>query len=277
METVDKWKDLTFETLRIIFQDIAAALPGIFGAFVVLTFGWLFIKITTFVLKRIFKAIQLDRFSEKINNAKLFGDSDIKIEISKILTGFIKWVLWLVFIIVAADIMGLSIISSEIANLLRYLPVLLSALVIFMVGLYLAKIIKGTIVKVFDSLGFGGGKILGNVLFYLIIVFVSITALNQAGVDTEIITNNFTIILGAFLLAISLALGLGSREVVGDLLRTFYTRKIYEIGDKVTIGKLKGKVIGIDNISMVIKTKTGKVVIPIKKVVGKTVLVEEDV
>lgn len=275
MDTVDKWKDLTFESLSNIFKDIASALPGIFGAFIVIIFGWIIIKVVTFVLKRIFKAIKLDKASEKINEAKLFGDSDIKIDLPKIIITFIKVLLWLVFIIVASDIMGLTIISTEIANLLRYLPVLLSAMVIFMLGLFLAKTIKETIIKVFGSIGLGGGKLLGNVLFYLIIIFVSITALNQAGIDTQIITNNFTIVLGAFLLAISLALGLGSREIVGDLLRTFYSRKIYEVGDKVKIGDLQGTVIGIDNISMILKTKNGKVVIPIKKVVEKTVTVEE--
>ncbi|MEP2281371.1 mechanosensitive ion channel domain-containing protein [Maribacter sp.] len=275
METVDKWKDLTFESLSNIFKDIASALPGIFGAFIVIIFGWIIIKVVTFILKRIFKAIKLDKASEKINEAKLFGDADIKIDLPKIIVTFIKVLLWLVFIIVASDIMGLTIISTEIANLLRYLPILLSAMIIFMIGLFLAKTIKETIVKVFDSIGLGGGKILGNVLFYLIIIFVSITALNQAGIDTQIITNNFTIVLGAFLLAIALALGLGSREIVGDLLRTFYSRKIYEIGDKVKVGDLQGTVIGIDNISMILKTKTGKVVIPIKKVVEKTVTVEE--
>ncbi|MDF4204472.1 mechanosensitive ion channel [Maribacter sp. SA7] len=275
METVDKWKDLTFESLSNIFKDIASALPGIFGAFIVIIFGWIIIKVVTFILKRIFKAIKLDKASEKINEAKLFGDADIKIDLPKIIVTFIKVLLWLVFIIVASDIMGLTIISTEIANLLRYLPILLSAMIIFMIGLFLAKTIKETIVKVFDSIGLSGGKLLGNVLFYLIIIFVSITALNQAGIDTQIITNNFTIVLGAFLLAIALALGLGSREIVGDLLRTFYSRKIYEVGDKVKIGDLQGTVIGIDNISMILKTKTGKIVIPIKKVVEKTVTVEE--
>jgi len=275
METVDKWKDLTFESLSTIFKDIAAALPGIFGAFIVIIFGWIIIKITTFVLKRIFRAIKLNRVSENINDAKLFGGADIKIDLPKVIITFVKVLLWLVFIIVASDIMGLSIISTEIANLLRYLPVLLSAMVIFMLGLYLAKMIKEMVVKVFTSIGLGGGKLLGNVLFYLIIIFVSITALNQAGIDTQIITNNFTIVLGAFLLAIALALGLGSREVVGDLLRTFYSRKIYEVGDRVKIGKLEGTVMGIDNISMVLKTETGKIIIPIKKVVEKTVVVDE--
>lgn len=274
METVGKWKVLIFETLGSILRDIASALPGIFGAFVVLIFGWITIKIVSFIVKKIFKVAKISALSEKINDAKLFGDSDFKVDISKLLLKFIRGVLWLVFIIVAADVMNLTIISSEIANLLRYLPLLLTAVVIFMIGLYLAKTIKKAVTSVFESMDLGGGKALGNVLFYIIVIFVSITALNQAGIDTEIITSNFTIILGAFLFAAALALGLGSREVVGDLLRTFYTRKIYEIGDKVKFDKIEGRVEAIDNISVVIKTKSGKMVVPIKKIVDSTVEVE---
>lgn len=274
METVGKWKNLIFETLGAILKDIASALPGIFGAFVVLIFGWITIKIVSFVVKKILKVAKVEALSDKINDAKLFGDSDMKIDIGSILLRFIKGVLWLVFIIVAADVMNLKIISTEIANLLRYLPVLLTALIIFMIGLYLAKTIKKTVTSVFETMDLGGGKVLGNVLFYLIVIFVSITALNQAGVDTEIITSNFTIILGAFLLAAALALGLGSREVVGDLLRTFYTRKIYEVGDKVKFDNIEGSVVAIDNISVVIKTKSGKVIVPIKKIVENTVEIE---
>lgn len=274
METVEKWKLLIFETLGSILKDIASALPGIFGAFVVLIFGWITIKIVSFVVKKILKVAKVGVLSDKINDAKLFGDSDIEIDIAKVLLSFIKGVLWLVFIIVAADVMNLKIISTEIANLLRYLPVLLTALIIFMIGLYLAKTIKKTVTSVFETMDLGGGKVLGNVLFYMIIIFVSITALNQAGIDTEIITSNFTIILGAFLFAAALALGLGSREVVGDLLRTFYTRKIYEVGDKVKFDKIEGRVEAIDNISVIIKTKSGKVVVPIKKIVNNTVEIE---
>ncbi len=274
MSTIEEWKDLIFDTLGSILKDIGSALPGILGAIIVLVIGWLITKIVTFILKKVLKLANVDRLSEKLNEAQLFGDSDIKIEISKVLVGFVKWVLRLVFIIVAADVMNLKIISSEIANLLRYLPILLSAMVILMIGLYAAKLVKKAITAVMESMGVGGSKIVGNLVFYIIVIFVGITALNQAGIDTVIITSNFTIILGAFLLAIALALGLGSKEVVGDLLRTFYTRKIYEVGDKVKIKKIEGEVESIDHISMVIKTSKGKIVMPIKKVVENTVEID---
>ncbi|MFS4457495.1 mechanosensitive ion channel family protein [Maribacter sp. 2304DJ31-5] len=274
METIAQWKNLIFETLSTILKDIASALPGIFGAFVVLIFGWITIKVVSYVLRKIMKVIKVEHLSEKINEARLFGDSEVKMDIGKISIGFVKGILWLVFIIVAADVMNLKIISNEIANLLRYLPLLLTALIIFMIGLYLAKTIKVAVTALFESMDLSGGKLLGNVLFYLIVIFVGITALNHAEINTAIITNNFTIILGAFLLAFALALGLGSREVVGDLLRTFYSRKIYEVGDKIKVKNIEGTVEAIDNISMVIKTKSGKMVVPIKKVVENTVEID---
>ena len=74
-------------------------------------------------------------------------------------------------------------------------------------------------------------------------------------------------ILGAFLLAIAIGFGLGSREIIGDLLRTFYARKNYEAGDVIKLDNLQGTVVSIDNICMVLDTDTGTIVIPIKDIV----------
>ena len=264
---MDELKTLATKSLTTIIDQVASVLPNIVGAIVALLIGWIIIKIVLFILKKILKVAKIEKVSQRINDAGLFGDdSKIKIDISKILLGFVKWLFMLVFIIVAADIIGLSIISTEIANLLRYLPILLSAMVIFMIGMFAARMIKKALVSVFDSMGMGGSKIIGNVIFYIIAIFVTITALNQAGIDTTIITSNFTIILGAFLLAMALGFGLGSREIVGDLLRSFYARKNYAVGDKIKIDDIKGTIESIDNMTMTLDTKEGKIVLPIKEV-----------
>lgn len=261
-------------SLKSIFTDIASALPKIIGALVVLLLGWIISKIIQMILKKVFKVIKIEKASDKINEAKLFGDSDVKIDIAKILLGFVKGILLLVFVIVAADIMGMTVISTEIANLLRYLPVLLCAMIIFMIGMYAAKLIKKALESVFDTMGLGGSKIVSSIVFYIIIIFVTITALNIAKIDTTIITNNFTLILGAFLLAFAIGFGLGSREVVGKLLKTFYARKNYTVGDKIKFNDIEGTVENIDSIFVTLKTKTGKLVIPINEIVESRVEVE---
>lgn len=105
-------------------------------------------------------------------------------------------------------------------------------------------------------------------------LFVSITALNQAGIDTEIVTSNLTMILAAFLLAFALAFGFGAQKIVGDLLRTFYTRKTYEIGQKIEFNNIKGNVESIDGITVTIKTKEGKLIVPIKDIAESQVSIQ---
>ncbi|MEM8846616.1 MAG: mechanosensitive ion channel domain-containing protein [Bacteroidota bacterium] len=274
METINEWKDLTFNSLITMGRDIASALPKIIGALIILLIGWIVTKIILFVLGKILKLAKVDTLSEKINEMNLFGKGDFKFDIAKIILGFVKWLLLLVFLIVAADILSWEIISTEIGNLLRYLPRLFSALALMMIGLYVGNFVKTTVKKLFDSLEFAGSNVVSNLLFYIIVIFISITALNQAGIDTTIITNNITMILGAFLLAFALGLGLGSRDIITDLLRSFYTRRTYAVGDKIVIGEHTGTVEAIENNSLTLVTKSGKFVIPIKDVTSAKVQIK---
>ena len=266
MDTINQWKELSFNTLSTILDNIAVALPNILGAIFILFVGFLFNKIVRLIVKRIFKIGKIKEVSEKINDTEFFGEADFKINIEKIILGFIKWFLLLVFIIIAADIVKLTIISTEIANLLRYVPQLISAVIIFVIGLYGAKFIEKTLIKIFKSMDFNGSKLVSSIVFYIIMIFVTVTAVNQAGIDTSIITNNFTLILGAFLLAFALAFGLGSKTIVADLLKTFYARKNYAVGDRIKMNTIEGTIESIDSIFVTLKTENGKLVIPIKEI-----------
>ena len=127
----------------------------------------------------------------------------------------------------------------------------------------------------FKSLEITGGNIVGNIAFYLIVVFLSITAFEQAGIDTSVIKNNLTMILGSIVLSFTIAFGLGSRDVVRKLLFGFYTRKNFEIGQHIKIGKIKGEIISIDNICVTIKTNEGKVILPIDEIASKKIEILE--
>jgi small-conductance mechanosensitive channel len=134
--------------------------------------------------------------------------------------------------------------------------------------------IKKALQSVFESMGVGGAKIISSIAYYIILIFVLITALNQAGINTEIITSNVTMIIAAFLLAFALALGLGSREIVGDLLSAFYARRTYAIGDRIKTKKIEGTIEAIDGISITVKTEDSKLVIPIKDIVQDKVEIQ---
>ncbi|MDO5980979.1 mechanosensitive ion channel family protein [Flavivirga spongiicola] len=275
MEEAGKWKDVAMESLSKMWLEITDIFPNIIGTIIVLFIGWLVTKLIVKVIKKALKFAKVNKLDDAINEIEVVEGKNLNFDTVKVISNFVKWVMYIMLLIMASDIMNLTMISEQISNLLGYLPQLFSALVIFTVGLILANVIKKGLKAFFESMDLSGAKIISQIVFFIILIFTSITALNQAGVNTEIITQNLTLILGAFLLAFALAFGFGAQKVVGDVLKAFYTRKIYEIGQVIEFNNIKGEVETIDSISITLKTEEGKLVVPIKDIVESQVKIKD--
>ncbi len=263
--------DFDFSFLQNLWSDFVAFLPQLLKGLAFLILGWMFIKFTLYIIKKALGFTNIDSLPEKFNVDEIFGTSSIKIQPTKIIVGSIKWILILIFIIVASELLGLRMVSEQLSNLIAYLPKLISGLVVFAVGVYIANIARKAISTTFSSLELTGGNLVGNIIFYLISIISSVTALNQAGVNTDLITNNLSIIFASILAAFTISFGLGSRDVIKRLLFGYYSRKNLEVGNRIKTENFEGVVESIDNISMVLKTEDKTIIIPIKEIVDNKI------
>ncbi len=274
MDKISEWNQGVSSSLSTITQEMSKVVPNILGALAILILGWLFTKIILIVIRKTLKLVKADKIDDKINEIEIFEGKKLNFDIIKIITKFVKVIIYLMLAIIVTDILELTMVSEEIRNFVSYLPKLFSALIIFTAGLLFANFVKKVLKSFFESMDFSGSKIISQLVFTLLLVFISITALNQAGIDTEIITNNITLIIAALLLAFAIAFGLGAQKVVGDLLKAFYVRKTYEIGQKIEFNSIKGEVVSVNGISVTIKTTTETLVIPIKDIVENQVKIQ---
>ncbi len=275
MEKAIGWKDKALESLTVMWPEITKVLLNLVVAFIVLIIGWLITKLIVGIIKRALKLAKANKLDDKLNEIEIVEGKKLNFDTIKIVSNFVKWVMYIILIIMVSDIMNLAMISQQISNLLGYLPQLFAAVVIFTIGLVLANVIKKGLKSFFESMDLSGAKIISQIVFFIILIFTSITALNQAGVNTEIITSNITMILAGFILAFALAFGFGAQKVVGELLKTFYARKTYEIGQNIEFNNIKGEVESLDGITVTIKTEQGKLVVPIKDIVESQVKIQD--
>lgn len=264
-------QEFDFSFLQNLWYDFVGFLPQLLKGLAFLIIGWLFIKFVLYIIKKALGLTNIDTLPEKLNVDEIFGNSSLKIQPTKIIITSIKWILIFIFIIVASELLGLKMVSEQLGNLIAYLPKLISALLIFAVGIYIANMIKKTISGMFSSLELSGGNLVGNIIFYIIAVIVSVTALNQAGINTDLITNNLSIIFASILAAFTLSFGLGSRDIIKRLLFGYYTRKNLQVGDKIKTEKFEGIIESIDNISVILRTKEKMTIIPIKEIVDNNI------
>lgn len=261
------------EDLKNSFLDI---LPKALGIIAFIIISWLFLKLFLFFFKRFLKFSKLEVLNNKINNNEFLQTVNFEINLSTVIFKTIKWVLVLVLILFGAELFELENISKAIVSFLAYLPAALSSVAILVLGLYLASYLKGTIKKMLKSFDLSGSNSISAIVFYAIIFLAFIIALNQLGVNTEIITSNLSIILGGILLAFTIAMGLGSKDVITRLIFGFYTRKNLDIGKKIKIEDTIGTIISIDNICLVLQTDTTRIVFPIKTIVNKRIEILEN-
>ncbi len=263
--------DKITEPFKDVFDNVIASLPSVLGFIGFVLVAWILIKLFLWMIKKALNKTKLDEWSKKLNETEIFGNTTINIVLTKVILGVLKWFLVLIFVMAGSIIFGLDVVSEGIRNFFAYLPKLLTALAIFIAGIYIGTLVKKALNSMFKSLEISGGNLVGNIAFYLIVIFLSITAFDQAGIDTSVIKSNLTLIIGSILLAFTIAFGLGSKDVITRLLFGYYSRKNLEIGNKVRINEIEGIIISIDNICVVLATKTGKVVFPIKEVVDSKV------
>lgn len=260
-----------WDAFNIMWHKIFEALPGILIALLIMVIGVLVARSLSYL---VYKAVQLSRF-EKFTSKALGRDVSQKTETGWTLALVIKktiyWTVILLFAVFASETLGWEVVTQEISNLIAYLPRLFSALIIFIIGLYMAGFVRKAINTGITSVGVQASGLISTIAYYVIMVLVSITSLNQAGIDTGAITSNFVIIIGSVFLAFALAFGLGAKDVLGNILAGLYTKRNFHVGQKIRIENMEGIIERMDSVNFMLRTEKGRISIPIKKLMEEKV------
>ena len=170
MEKATQWKDMAMESLSTMWLEISKIFPNIIGTIIVLVFGWLLTKLIIKIIKKALKLAKANKLDDAINEIEIVEGKKLNFDTIKVVSSFVKWIMYIMLLIMASDIMNLTMISEQISNLLAYLPQLFAALVIFTIGLILANLIKKGLKSFFESMDLSGAKIISQVVFFIILI-----------------------------------------------------------------------------------------------------------
>lgn len=257
------------EVVKAVLLRFAEALPNVIGALIVFLAGWLISKLVARSLKKVFDALNINRYSEKLNQTDFATKANFQLDLSKFLSRLVYFLLMLITAMAATDVLGMPIVSAMVSDLIAYLPRLLSAIALFVIGIYIAEFVKKIVQAACESLSISSGPIIANFVFYLIFLTLTVSALAQASIETSLITSNLTVILGGVVAAFAIGYGFASRDTMANFIASFYSKNKVKIGDVITLDGSTGKVIDIDNTSITLQAKDKIVVIPLKKLTSE--------
>jgi small-conductance mechanosensitive channel len=253
----------SFSDPMLLWEKIAGIAASVFGAILLLIIGHVLGKILATVATKLLTKIGLDKLSETAGlNDGVIGAS-FTMTPSVIIGKIIYWLIFLIFIISAADKLGLETVSATINNFVLYLPKVIGAFLVVLIGLFVAGLVRTGIETALAGMNLGYEKAVGSIIYAVIVIIVISLGVNQLEIETDLFNQVVAIFLMAGAGAVALALGLGTRDVAGNVVAGVYARELYAPDDRLKIGDISGTVVVITSTSLVLETSDGhRITIP---------------
>ena len=131
---------------------------------------------------------------------------------------------------------------------------------VLLVGVLLAQLVNGLVRGAAEGVGLDYSAGLGRIAQGLVIIISISVAISQLEVKTDLLNHVIVIGLITVGLAIALAMGLGSRELAGQILAGIYVRELYQVGQQVRVGDVEGQIEEIGTVKTTLLTEEGELV-----------------
>ena len=221
MTQVTDWGEALFLSLTNAFYAFVAAIPLVIAALLILIIGWVISNVLARIVREILERAGADRLFAEHGGA-VYGTRSSAFQPSVVTAEIVKWIVRFIFLVAAANVLGLTQVSVLLNDVLLWIPNLIVAAIILLIAPLLARFVRGAIEVGAGQMGFSNGPLLGRVAEIAIVAFAVLIAINQLGIAADLINILFIGLVASIALAFGLAFGLGGREVAARITADWY-------------------------------------------------------
>jgi len=230
MPVITNWGEAILSALSNALDLVLTFIPRLLGFLIILLVGWLVATAVSKALTFLLRKIGFDRLGERIGLTRLEQRMGVKMDSAGILGKIVYWFLLLVFLVPAADALGLPAVSTILNQLIAYIPNVFVAILVLFLGALAATVVADIVRGATASANVGNPNLFANLARYAIIGFAALIALEQLQIAPALLNILFTAIVGSAAIALGLAFGLGGQ----DTARKWLSRGESTVGDAAT-------------------------------------------
>lgn len=224
MQQFTNWSDAIMASLAGAAAMFFAAVPRLIGFAIILIVGWIIAALIEKAVVAVLRAVRFNAFAERAGLAGFIQKSNMKDDAAGAIGMVAKWFVRLIALVVAFDALGLPAVSDILRQLLMWLPNLVVALVVLVIGGIAANAFGNVVRGAATEGGLDRPDLLSKVARYAVWAFAIIVAINQVGIATSLINILLMAAAGAVALALGLSFGLGGRDTAATIVRRWYER-----------------------------------------------------
>lgn len=210
--------DVMFEPIRLFLAQVGVWVPKLLLALVVLLVGWLIAKAVRFAVVKALRGVNFHVVTTRAGLDAFLAQGGVGSGMTGVFGALAWWLVMLGAFVVASNTLDLGYVSDLLNRVILFVPRLVVALAIVVIGAYFARFVGNAVVGQCASAGLPDAEALGRLARTAVLVFAVLIALDQVQIGGDIVRQTFLVVLAGVVLALALAFGLGARERAAQLL-----------------------------------------------------------
>ncbi len=212
------WGDAMMEAFHDMTKRMALFLPKLLALASFLLLGILVGLIIKAILQRLLRAARVDVLSERWGLQAALSKAGLKQPLSQVVARVAFWIVFVISVFMGVDALNLPATASLMGHLLGYLPSVVAAGLLILVGVLLANFFgEATLIATVNA-QIQEARLIAALVRWGFLLFTAATVLTQLGIAKEIVIAAFSIIFGGVVLALAIAVGLGARNIMRDIM-----------------------------------------------------------
>jgi len=239
-----------------LFERLVAHLPSLIGALLLLVAGWLLAR-----LLRVLTVRGMHLAETLIE--RLAGASRLRVGRSaNVLGTIVYWVVLLFFVTAATQVLGLQTFTDWLARLLDYLPTLAAGVLIVVAGYLLASFVADLVLATATRLQPAQRTALARLAQGATLVAAILVGADQIGIRVTWLAILAAVVIASVLGGVTIAVSLGARGYVANLIGAHYLRQAFRVGQRVRVAGFEGRIVEVSATSLVLEASEGRVALP---------------
>ena len=216
---VQSWAETTTVALQSLWQGFLTFIPTLVGAIVVFLIGWAISVGIGKLIAEILTRIKFNQLFERAGWKEALERAELKVNASEFVGAIVKWVLVIVFLLAAVEILGFVQFADFLKSILAYLPNVIVAALIFVVTVIVVDIVEKVVRAAVEGVRIGYGHLVSAIIKWSIWIFAVLAILHQLGIARSFMEILFTGFVAMLVIALGISFGLGGKEVAGEILQ----------------------------------------------------------
>jgi len=218
------WITITYQELQNAWAGFIEFIPKLIGAIIIFIVGWIIAIALEQLIARILKKLRFNQLFERAGWKEALEKAEFKVNPAEFIGAIFKWILVIVFLLIAVEILGFVQFAAFLKSVIDWLPNLVVAVAIFVVAAIAADILGKITVASLEKVKVDYSHLAGKIVRWSVWTFALLAILFQLGVARPLIETLFTGLMAGLAIAFGIAFGLGGKDLATELLESFRHR-----------------------------------------------------